>query len=573
MNSGVEIKNLVIAFALSVVIVFVWQLIFPQPTPQPPALVEQQKQTTDTAPIQGETSPTARAETIDEALETKPRLPLKDSLVHGSLPTVGKGLRLDNLTLAQYHVTLDPESPEVTLLRPSNIAQSYFSEFGWTSAQADITLPDATTQWKTNLDSLKQGEPLKMRWTSPEGVIFTIAVALKDDYLFEVTRTVENRSSKSINLRPYALINREYVESSEQYAILHEGPFGVFNKTLEEVGYDDLRDNGKKRFESTGSWAGISDKYWFTAILPNQQEPRTIQMRHYTREGHNRYQIDYSQQPVLLNAGESHANTTHFFAGPKKLSMLDRYGEMLNLPLFDRAVDFGALYFITRPLFEILQAIYHVVGNFGVAILVLTVFIRILLFPLANKSYKAMAQMRKLHPKMMEIRERYEGDRMTMQQEIMQLYRKEKVNPMAGCLPLLIQIPIFFALYKVLFVTIEMRHAPFFGWINDLSAKDPTNVLTLFGLIPWDAPSFLQIGILPILMAITMVIQQRLNPPPSDPMQEKMLKILPYFFLFLFAHFPAGLVVYWTWNNLLSILQQYIIIRRHGRPEPLKAHA
>jgi YidC/Oxa1 family membrane protein insertase len=456
MNSAVDIKNLVIAFALSVAIVFVWQIFFPQPVPTPPAVVEQSAQTHDTAPITTpSTAPSItaplRSNTLEEALTNAPRLPIQDSLVHGSLPLVGKGLRLDNLTLAEYRTSLDPESQEVTLLRPSNMAQGYFAEFGWTSGQNNLTLPDANTRWKVNQESLDAASPVSLRWTNPQGVVFTIMVQLKDDYLFEITRTVENRSGQDIQLRPYALINREYIRQDEQYAILHEGPFGVFNETLEEVDYDSLKDKKQQRFDSTGSWAGISDKYWFTALLPNQSETRTIQMRHYERQGFDRYQVDYSQDAIALNAGATHSSTAHFFAGPKKLSMLDRYGKELNLPLFDRAVDFGALYFMTRPLFEILQAIYQWVGNFGIAIMILTVFIRILLFPLANKSYKAMAQMRKLHPKMMEIRERHEDDRMQMQQEIMSLYRKEKVNPVSGCLPLLIQIPIFFALYKVLF--------------------------------------------------------------------------------------------------------------------------
>ena len=535
MDSSVDLKNLVIAFGLSVLIVFAWQMIFPQQPTQPAA-----PSTEVAAPASAPASSAdvTRLEDARGALAHDPRIMIKDPDIIGSFPTVGKGFRLDNLILNQYRQSIDPNSPPVTLLTPSNVANAYFAEFGWVSSQKDITLPGPDTRWATNGGDLSAGETLTMRWTSPERLIFTIDVELSDEYLFTIKRTVENNSRKAALLRPYSLLNREYIETDDHYLILHEGPFGVFDQTLEEVTYSQLRDDGSKTFDSIGGWTGISDKYFFTAVLPEQDDALKAQFRYYRKAGYDRYQIDYSREATLLNAGETHSTTTRLFAGPKRLSLLDRYAERFSVPLFDRAVDFGVLYFITRPLFLVLQSVYHVVGNFGIAIMILTVFIRILLFPLANKSYKAIAHMRTLQPKIMELRERYEDDRMMMNQELMKLYKNEKVNPMAGCLPLLVQIPIFFALYKVLFVTIEMRHAPFFGWIQDLSAKDPTSMFNLFGLIPWDPPSMLQIGVWPLLMAITMIVQQRLNPAPTDPMQEKMLKALPYFFLFLFAQFP-----------------------------------
>jgi YidC/Oxa1 family membrane protein insertase len=346
---------------------------------------------------------------------------------------------------------------------------------------------------------------------------------------------------------------------------MHEGPMGVLNGTLEEVSYEDIR-TGKQssNLQSTGGWAGVGDKYWFTAIIPAQSTPIDVQMRYYERNQLPRYQVDVREEPISLASGASVTTEYRIFAGAKEVTLLDQYVRDYQIPLFDRAVDFGLLYFLTKPIFLFLKWIHGHVGNFGIAILLLTVVIRLVLFPLANKSYKAMAHIRELQPRMVALREKYGSDKLKMNQELMELYKREKVSPMSGCLPILVQIPIFFALYKVLYVSIEMRHAPFYGWVHDLSAPDPTSVFNLFGLLPWEAPAFLLIGAWPILMTATMVIQQTLQPAPTDPVQAKVMKFLPYMFLFFFAHFPAGLVIYWTWSNFLSIIQQYIIIRRHG---------
>jgi YidC/Oxa1 family membrane protein insertase len=338
----------------------------------------------------------------------------------------------------------------------------------------------------------------------------------------------------------------------------------VLGGKLEEIDYDDLRDDGDIELASVGGWLGITDKYWLSALIPDQQGEIKATFRHHVTDGQDRYQVDYLRPAMTLAPGQAIEASERVFAGAKEVQLLDRYKEAYGIPLFDRAVDFGWFYFLTKPLFHVLHFFYKLVGNYGVAILLLTLLVKILFFPLANKSYRAMSKMKKLQPEMMRLREQFGDDKMRMNQELMGLYKKEKVNPISGCLPIIVQIPVFFALYKVLFVSIEMRHAPFFGWIRDLSAPDPTTLFNLFGLIPWDPPAFLMIGIWPLLMGATMLLQTKLNPQPADPMQARIMMMLPLMFIFLFATFPAGLVIYWTWNNVLSISQQWVIMKRMG---------
>jgi YidC/Oxa1 family membrane protein insertase len=382
------------------------------------------------------------------------------------------------------------------------------------------------------------------------------------NFMFTVTLKVKNNSGKELTFFPYGLINRTYADTGKHMYILHEGPIGVFNNELTEISYEDLRDDGATKLEDSKGWLGVSDKYWLSAIVPDKNETFDANFRHIKRNDKDAYQIDMRGEAFTVPSGDDHSVTMRMFAGAKKVQLLDEYSMKYDIPLFDRAVDFGSLYFLTKPFFELLSFFYSHVGNFGIAILLLTCVIKLVMFPLANKSYTSMSQMKLLTPKMQEIREKHADDKMKMNTEIMEMYKREKVNPMSGCLPILIQIPVFFALYKVLFVTIEMRHAPFFGWIHDLSAPDPTNLFTLFGLLQWDVPGFLHLGIWPIIMCVTMVLQQKLNPKPTDEIQAMVIGYMPYVFLFLFASFPAGLVIYWAWNNTLSILQQWIIIRR-----------
>jgi YidC/Oxa1 family membrane protein insertase len=407
-------------------------------------------------------------------------------------------------------------------------------------------------------------EPVDFRWDNGQGLIFTKRISLDENFMFTIERSVENASGEAVTLYPYGLITRWPTPDIMGFFILHEGPIGVLDGTLKEIDYSTLQGGEAQRFDSTGGWLGFTDKYWLGALIPDQAETIEANFRHTLRQGEDRYQVDYLGQARVIPAGGQATVTDRVFAGAKEVNLLDTYSERYGIPLFDRAVDFGWFYFLTKPMFHVLTWLYAILGNYGLAILALTLIVKILFYPLANKSYRSMSQMKKLQPEMVKLRERYENDKQKMQQELMALYKREKVNPLAGCLPILIQIPVFFALYKVLFVSIEMRHAPFFGWIQDLSAPDPTSLFNLFGLLPFDPPSFLMIGIWPLLMGVTMFLQFKLNPQPADPIQAKVMMFLPLMFIFLFATFPAGLVIYWTWNNVLSIAQQWLIMKRMG---------
>ncbi len=384
------------------------------------------------------------------------------------------------------------------------------------------------------------------------------------DFMFTITQRVENKGNLPVTLHPYGLIRRQGTPEITGFYILHEGPYGVFDGTLLEVDYDDLDDEGLVKKTGTGGWIGITDKYWLTALVPDQKARTDSRFTHREDDGKDRYQVDYLGSKTVVAAGGRSEVRSHFFAGAKEVDLLDSYMESLGVQRFDLAIDWGWLYFLTKPIFHGLVLINGYVGNFGLAILVLTVGIKLAFFPLANKSYTAMSKMKKLQPEMLKLRERFGEDKARLNQEMMALYKREKTNPASGCLPIVIQIPVFFALYKVLFVTIEMRHTPFYGWIQDLSAPDPYSVFNLFGLLPFALPDFLMIGAWPLFMGLTMFLQQKLNPQPPDPVQAKIFMFLPIMFTFLLARFPAGLVIYWAWNNLLSIIQQWVIMRRMG---------
>jgi YidC/Oxa1 family membrane protein insertase len=410
-----------------------------------------------------------------------------------------------------------------------------------------------------------------LTWDNGQGLRFERRLALDQNYMFTVTQRVANSGETAVQLSPYGLIARSGTPQVLGFYILHEGLLGVFNNTLEEIDYSDLVEDGPQQFESTGGWLGITDKYWLAALVPDQAQTVQARFLHSAPNGQDKYQSDYLYQTMTVPAGGELEITSRLFAGAKEAKLLDAYRDNLGIPRFDRAVDFGWFYFLTKPFFYALHYFAEVLGNFGLSILMLTVLVKLAFFPLANKSYKAMAKMRKVQPEMLELRERYGDDKQKLNQEMMALYKREGANPVSGCLPVVIQIPVFFALYKVLFVTIEMRHAPFYGWIQDLSARDPTTILNGFGLLPWDVPdlgilNLLNIGIWPLLMGISMVLQHRLNPQPADPVQAKIFMMMPIVFTFLLAQFPAGLVIYWTWNNLLSILQQALIMKRAGVP-------
>jgi len=578
-----EQKNVWLAMAIIVLMFVAWQFFYelPRIEQEQEALQRQQElnetQTGDsTLPELGDVEGLEAenvvpdepeiALTREEALALSDRVIIETPSLHGSISLTGA--RLDDLTLRKYHTEVDPNSPEVILLSPVSGPSPYFVEFGWIAEDSTIALPDATTVWQASSDRLSPETPVTLTWDNGQGLIFERTIAIDDAYMFTVDQSVTNTGTAPVTLFPYGLINRHNTPEVLGFYILHEGLIGVFNETLEEVDYDELNDPDEPNqiaYDSPNGWLGITDKYWQTALIPDQSDSFKGRFLHNLRNGKvDTYQADYLRSAIHVEPGATVATADLLFAGAKIVTELDGYAEIYNIPLFDRSVDFGWFYFLTKPIFLALLWLKGILGNFGLAILALTVGIKLVFFPLANKSYKAMSKMRKLAPEMKAMRERYSDDKQKMQQELMAMYKKEKVNPASGCLPILVQIPVFFALYKVLFVTIEMRHAPFYGWIKDLSVADPTSVFNAFGIIPWDPPHFLMIGAWPVFMGLTMWLQQRLNPQPTDPVQAKIFMFLPLFFTFLLGTFPTGLVIYWTWNNLLSIAQQKLIMWRMG---------
>ena len=510
------------------------------------------------------------------ALAGSARVTIDSPRLAGSISLTGA--RVDDLVLTGYRETVDKGSPNIVLLSPSGTEHAYYANFGWLAGQG-IAVPGPETVWQADGDTLAPDHPVTLSWDNGQGLVFSQAFAIDQDFLLTVDQKVENGGDQSVELFPFGAISRTGTPKTLGYYILHEGLIGVLGGTLKESKYSSVKDDGAESFQSTGGWLGITDKYWLVALVPDQGTAIDARFAHTLHEQTDIYQADYRAAAATLAPGASIQSENRLFAGAKEVRVLSRYGDTLGVPLFDRAVDFGWFWFLTKPIFYMLDYIFAVIGNFGVSILVLTVIIKGVLFPLANKSYRAMNRMKLLTPEMTKLRERFKDDKARLNQEMMALYKREKVNPAAGCLPILVQIPIFFALYKVLFVTIEMRHAPFFGWIHDLSAPDPTSILNLFGLLPYTVSGMLDslpqiahgplqilgIGVWPIVMGITMWLQQKLNPAPPDPVQARIMMMLPIVFTFMLGHFAAGLVIYWAWNNTLSITQQRLIMWRMKR--------
>ncbi len=564
-------NRLFIAIALSIAILLGFQLILPkQPTP---VTAVQSTQTTPSAaaprPNNDVATPVTQPVSVPPPRDV-PRLKIAATKVQGSVNLMGA--RFDDLVLRDYHEQVDPASPLVRLLEPRVDPQPYYVQFGWTAETAGLKTPDLDALWTASAPELTERTPVVLSWDNGAGVVFEIALAVDDNYLFTAEQRIRNTTGEPVAVHPWSRIRRDYKPQTAGYYILHEGMLGVLNGTLQEQTYDTAKTESEKRkgasleVQSTGGWAGITDKYWLTALIPDQAVPVTASYRWMTENGSDRYQVDFvSRDAVTADAGTTAQTTTRLFAGAKVVDLLDRYGKAFQVPHFDKAVDFGYFYYLTKPIFYALDWLFKLTGNFGIAIMIFTVFAKLVFFPLANKSYKSMSKMKMLGPKMTEIRERLKDDPQKMQSEIMGLYRSEKVNPASGCLPMVVQIPVFFSLYKVIFVTIEMRHAPFFGWIHDLSAVDPTNVFNLFGLLPFNPAALLpllHLGVWPLIMGVTMYLQQKLNPPPPDPVQAKIFQFMPIIFTFMMGGFPAGLVIYWSWNNLLTIAQQWTIMRR-----------
>ncbi|MDA8574033.1 membrane protein insertase YidC [Alphaproteobacteria bacterium] len=578
-----EQKNLIIAIICSLVILLGFQFFYEFPkleaerARQAEIAAQQPVGNTDTgtAPaVPGSSSApqapgtnlaTSAADPAVErakALADTPRITIDTPNIAGSIAL--RGGHVDDIVLKRYRESLDEDSDQIHLLQPLRAPKSYYAEFGWVS-DSGITLPNANTLWQTTNSSLRPDSPIVLTWDNGGGQRFEITYQIDDDYMITVDQKMINSSDQNVTVYTYGFLSRGGTPDILGFYILHEGPLGVFNETLTEVDYDTLQEDGKVEAESVGGWIGITDKFWLAALIPAQKDTYKYRFSHRIANQDDRYQVDYLGGKITAAAnGGAAATSTKLFAGAKEVEVLDKYAESDAIDKFDLAIDFGWFYFLTKPFFYFLNYLNNMVGNFGIAILVFTVVVKAILYPLANKSYKSMAKMRELTPKLQQLRERYSDDKQKLNQEMMDVYKKEKVNPASGCLPIIVQIPIFFALYKVLFVSIEMRHAPFYGWINDLSVPDPTTLFNLFGLIPWSPPDFMMIGLWPILMGLTMFIQQRLNPQPTDPVQAKVFMFLPLFFTFLLANFAAGLVIYWTWNNILSILQQRLIMWRMG---------
>tara|TARA_R110002153_G_scaffold46776_2_gene132079 strand:+ start:1793 stop:3505 length:1713 start_codon:yes stop_codon:yes gene_type:complete len=567
-----EQRNLWVAIASAVVILIGWQFFFaPEPDTQVrEAQVREQLDASGSNPPQASTGgpsvpggqPAVPTVNRDDALAKSPRIAIDTPRVEGSIRLIG-GV-IDDIQLQDYHETEEPDSPLIHVLNPTGSNDAYFAEFGWVGTGKDVVLPSSETRWSASGDTLTVDNPITLSWDNGAGLTFKREISIDQNYLFTVNQSVVNNSGSEVTLHPYGLISRKNKPQTAGFYILHEGPLGVIDGTLTEIDYDDLADDGAVEKKTTGGWLGITDKYWLVALAPSSDEEMTTRFSHHFAENTDKYQTDYlGAARTVANGSEAKAET-RLFAGAKEVTLLDTYAEDYGITNFDLAIDFGWFYFLTKPFFLVLQWMYHLVGNFGVAILLITVAVKAVMFPLANKSYKSMSAMKKLQPQITEMREQFKDDRQRQQQEMMALYKREKINPASGCLPIIVQIPVFFALYKVLFVSIEMRHAPFFGWVQDLSAPDPTSLFNLFGLIPFDPPQMLMIGVWPLIMGLTMFLQQKLNPAPADPTQAKIMMFLPLIFTFMLASFPAGLVIYWAWNNTLSIIQQRYIMYKMG---------
>jgi YidC/Oxa1 family membrane protein insertase len=598
----IDNRNTILAVILSGIVLIAWQYFYnvpqmerqraqsqvqaelakttPQPTPSGTPPTGNAPAPSDTTPAAAPAATTAPVVSRDAALESAPRIKIDTPSVSGSISL--KGARIDDLSLIKFRDTVDPTSPPIVLFSPSGTASPYYAEFGWVPASgATVKLPDQTTTWQQEgSGALTPSSPVVLKYDNGEGLIFHRTIAIDDRYLFSIKDEVNNIGNAAVTLYPYALISRHGTPQVSGYYILHEGLIGYLgDQGLQEYAYKKIDSDKRVSFKVTDGWLGITDKYWATALLPDTSAQ--LQASYSSNQVGNirTYQTDYLEDPQTVGIGGNASVNTRLFAGAKEASVVGinfpvggfgGYNRELSLNHFDLLIDWGWFYFITKPMFLALDFFYRLFGNFGVAILLVTVIVKLLFFPLANKSYASMAKMKSVQPQLAALKERYPDDKMKQQQEMMEIYKKEKINPIAGCLPVALQIPVFFSLYKVLFVTIEMRHAPFFGWIKDLSAPDPTNLFTLFGLLHFDPTQlplfghYLALGIWPIIMGISMWFQMKLNPTPPDPTQKMIFAWMPLIFTFMLAGFPAGLVIYWAWNNTLSVLQQSFIMRRNG---------
>lgn len=566
-----ETRNLILSIVLSVGVLLLWTIYIEAPNQninhsiesnQEDSIgevseleVEQLDQIEESLGIKKELF-----ETIENSLSNSSRISIDTQSLEGSINL--EGLKIDDIVLKKYQESLDENSSKIRVLSPLSTENGYEISFGWLKDKsAEFATPTAESEWRlvSTSNTLSGNDELEFEWSNDTGQVFRTSIAVDENYLFSIKQKIINKSNKEIIVNNASKITRQNTPTVSRMFILHEGLLGVLEEKLELIDYDDLKDeNETLNFESENGWVGITDKYWLAALIPDQTEP--FKAIYTYDDGYIAYYRSLNSKSV--KSGEEFEISSKIFIGAKEAKLIDRYQEEFNIYNFDLAIDWGWFYFLTKPLFYVVYFFSEISGNFGLAIIILTVITRIIFFPLANWSFVSMAKMKMLQPEMTRLKELHKEDRQQQQQALMALYKKEKVNPISGCLPILIQIPFFFAIYKMLFVSIEMRHAPFYGWIQDLAAKDPTSIFNLFGMIPWDPPSFMIIGVWPVLMGITMYIQQKLNPAPPDPIQAKIFMFFPLFITILLAQFAAGLVIYWTTNNLLSIIQQWVITRR-----------
>jgi YidC/Oxa1 family membrane protein insertase len=580
-------RNYLIAIALSVLIVLGWQFLYMNPRieaqrkaqeaqkaqqqteqTQQPAAGSQSAQTNAAAP----TGQVAVTETREEALAKTPRVAVDTAALSGSINLAGA--RLDDLKLKGYHETVDDSSPIITLFSPANTKDGYYTELGYIQGETTGAVPGQDTVWTVPEGAkLTEKTPVTLTYTNDKGITFARTISVDDRYMFTFDDKITNASDAAVSLESYGRITRSNKPVTPSTWVQHEGFIGLLGRAsatslslsngITEETYAKIEDKPFEVTDAEGGWMGITDKYWASAMVPPQHGTYISRFSHF-KDGQPRYQADYKQAPVSIAPQQSVEIKTLVFAGAKEVPVIDGYRETYNITLFDRLIDWGWFWFLTKPMFQLMDFFFRYFGNFGVAILCTTIVVKALFFPLASKQYASMANMKRMQPKMEELKAKFGDDRMGLQQATMQLYKEEKINPIAGCWPVALQIPIFFSLYKVIYTTLEMRHAPFFGWIKDLSAPDPTTIVNLFGLLPFEAPTFLHLGVWPLIMGVTMFFQMRMNPTPPDPTQQMIFNWMPLVFTFMLASFPAGLVIYWAWNNSLSVIQQSVIMKRHG---------
>ena len=553
-----DTKNVIAAISLSAAVIILYSLFFAPP------VVDQKNisndKNTSSQNSSSDAPSLAQDEKIikisrDEALEENERILFENDKIKGSISLLGSSI--DDLTFKNYTNTLNGDD-NVVLLNPKQSENGYYVETGWATTNKNIDLPNSKTLWKIEGNNkLTPNSSIKLSWKNNQNIKFIKEISIDNQYLFDIKQTIENNSDKTYNFYPYGQIIRNIAPEVTNFYILHEGLIGVFDDQLVEEDYDDIEEKKYSINADTG-WLGITDKYWIASLIPENGKSFRSDFDYKNKFRANFIETDATE----IGANEIKTNSIRAIVAAKEVNVIDGYAETENISKFDLAIDWGWFYFIVKPLFFAIQYFFNLAGNFGIAIIMITACIRLVFFPLANYSFKSMAKMKVLQPEMTRLKELHKEDKMKLQQEMMALYKREKVNPISGCLPIFIQIPFFFAIYKVLFVTIEMRHQPFFGWIKDLSERDPTSIFNLFGLIPWDPPSFLLIGVWPCLMGVSMWMQQKLNPTPPDPVQAKIFMFFPLFLTVILAPFPAGLVIYWTINNILTMAQQYIIIKR-----------